>query len=1073
MIPDIDIEFYKRIYDKLNIFQNSVILVHWNKKGRSLGLLGSEKQFYDKYPDFDIDAYKKYNSGLLSLGVKGKDMLMKHYWHFGRKENRIIKEASDGLDLKNVMNHYKIKHITNLGEYTNIYRDIVEKYSLSNRFKPSCPILAVNPTRDTIKMVMDHDHYIYILLTSSYKYFDEYDDIIKYVDIPVTFCTQKSDCDILKKHNMCNLHIKCIVDTKKFINRPVVVTRRTKYNQKKWIYVNDIENTNLNIETTYKNVVDRYQGDIIYGNLNNAKADIVEDVSSTCFAVVWLGRNRPKKHIVSKLGNSNVPLISNMGGIKWDNCSDVINYIDQFKHIIDNKSTFLDKDKLDRINENLTYNLKFFNGYKNIMIISNDKPLSIKESKQLQNFIMNNSSGVESIDVSSDIDVPKGLSMYDLVVLKNPVDEEFIQTVDCTMFYVVSMADRCKVTNPNVLHTMRRSDMTFCADPNSVIKFGMSGMIVNLFYSNLLECYGIRELHTYDNVRDIPYAIMTDSYINVHKGVSRISGYKNSIAIGLSVNCVDNEYVKRFEGDDYDILKRVKNVCIDNRNGLYDVDSVAGIIRGCKIMHIRDVKVVNRITNEKISVLDHKSICLVTFTERIDYENIIRKYDFLGIKVVVLILTDITKYFHNSTSSIKYVDYANQNDLTYMYIDLIHKNIDLLILDEMIYMNKNLNIFLCKLKKSSRNVLEHNTDDDDDNNDNNTTNTINTINTINTVDITNRLFRSDAINKKLKIFINFKAQHIAYGGGNVFVNNLVKYMSKMSNIDITFELEDGIDVYFMIDIRKDRRFKRYSIDEIYDCKIRNKKGVIVYRVNDCDVTRVSKTREPSILQHIKKFDHMIFNSDFIKEYYLDKYREFDFVRKSVIYNTSDSDVFFPRKKKLGKKVTLVTHHWSDNINKGFDTYQKLYEYSKTHKNVELVFIGRKYCDKYKDVDIPQVHGPYSGVELAECLRQGDVYITASVYDACPMHVLEGLSLGLPILYIDHDGGGKNICEMSSKKVGESFRSFDEMLRKLNTIIHNYDKYYDAIVENINLYNSEKCYADYVSVFMKEKINYVS
>jgi glycosyltransferase involved in cell wall biosynthesis len=134
----------------------------------------------------------------------------------------------------------------------------------------------------------------------------------------------------------------------------------------------------------------------------------------------------------------------------------------------------------------------------------------------------------------------------------------------------------------------------------------------------------------------------------------------------------------------------------------------------------------------------------------------------------------------------------------------------------------------------------------------------------------------------------------------------------------------------------------------------------------------------------------------------------------------------------------------------------------------MVFIGRKFNDNYKDP--PKIHGPFKGVELANALRECDMYITASVYDACPMHVLEGLCCGLPMLYIDHEGGGKNICEFNDNKVGESFSNFTELLKGIETIRDNYEVYRNNIVKNMEMYGSDICYSRFMKVFMKEHLN---
>ena len=85
-----------------------------------------------------------------------------------------------------------------------------------------------------------------------------------------------------------------------------------------------------------------------------------------------------------------------------------------------------------------------------------------------------------------------------------------------------------------------------------------------------------------------------------------------------------------------------------------------------------------------------------------------------------------------------------------------------------------------------------------------------------------------------------------------------------------------------------------------------------------------------------------------------------------------------------------------------------------------------------------------------------------------MHVLEGLSCGLPILYIDHDGGGKDICQFNENKVGESFKDFTQLKQALYKIIVYHDSYVKNIEKNINLYSSDRCYEDYCRLFINIK-----
>ena len=122
--------------------------------------------------------------------------------------------------------------------------------------------------------------------------------------------------------------------------------------------------------------------------------------------------------------------------------------------------------------------------------------------------------------------------------------------------------------------------------------------------------------------------------------------------------------------------------------------------------------------------------------------------------------------------------------------------------------------------------------------------------------LNDKIFQS-IVNKQIKIFINFKCSNVPYGGGNQFIMNLVECLGKISNIIVTYDLEADIDVYFIVDIRKGP-FKKYSFDEIYQHKQVNG-GTIIYRINDCSITRLNCKLESIILENVNKIDHFVHN----------------------------------------------------------------------------------------------------------------------------------------------------------------------------------------------------------------------
>jgi glycosyltransferase involved in cell wall biosynthesis len=333
--------------------------------------------------------------------------------------------------------------------------------------------------------------------------------------------------------------------------------------------------------------------------------------------------------------------------------------------------------------------------------------------------------------------------------------------------------------------------------------------------------------------------------------------------------------------------------------------------------------------------------------------------------------------------------------------------------------------------------------------------------------------------KQYKIFVSFKPdENQAYGGGNISIYYIIRYiLNKYSNFNLTYNLEPDIDLYIIIDPFSDGRFKKYGLDDIikYRKENNNNKGKIIIRINDCDKTRIitnpTRSREYQIIKNISHIDFLIFNSNFIKSYYFDKFKEFgvnvDKIKYDVIVNGCDQNIFINKDKSISNSnpIKIVTHHWSNNINKGYPTYYELWKYSQTNVNCgfEFVFIGQNVPDMFKEVPII---GPYVKDELADELNKCEIYITDSKYDSCPNHVLEALSCGLPILYSNCEGGAKELCMMSEYKVGEIYNNFNELIEKINIIKNNYNFYRENIVKSKHLYTVENCVSNYYNVFLK-------
>ena len=123
-----------------------------------------------------------------------------------------------------------------------------------------------------------------------------------------------------------------------------------------------------------------------------------------------------------------------------------------------------------------------------------------------------------------------------------------------------------------------------------------------------------------------------------------------------------------------------------------------------------------------------------------------------------------------------------------------------------------------------------------------------------------------------------------------------------------------------------------------------------------------------------------------------------------IQNRSDS-IFKKNRKNspvLSEKPSIVTHHWSTNPMKGFETYRFLDD--NMGDLFDFTYIGRlpEGFEFKKASYIP----PISKEELCEELPKHDIYFTASKLEAGANHVLESLAAGLPVVY--HKDGGSGV-----------------------------------------------------------------
>jgi glycosyltransferase involved in cell wall biosynthesis len=168
------------------------------------------------------------------------------------------------------------------------------------------------------------------------------------------------------------------------------------------------------------------------------------------------------------------------------------------------------------------------------------------------------------------------------------------------------------------------------------------------------------------------------------------------------------------------------------------------------------------------------------------------------------------------------------------------------------------------------------------------------------------------------------------------------------------------------------------------------------------------------------------------EYSLRAYRELgiEFERPAVIPNAVDTDLFHPprERRQLGARVRLVTTSWSDNPNKGVETFGRLAERLDPSR-FECTFAGRTSAP----LPAVRVLPPLDSRALADLLREQDVFVAASREDPASNAVLEALACGLPVLYARSGGHPELVGE-----AGLPFEGEDELPDRLERLLDEYE-----------------------------------
>lgn len=266
------------------------------------------------------------------------------------------------------------------------------------------------------------------------------------------------------------------------------------------------------------------------------------------------------------------------------------------------------------------------------------------------------------------------------------------------------------------------------------------------------------------------------------------------------------------------------------------------------------------------------------------------------------------------------------------------------------------------------------------------------------------------------VALNLRPKRTAWGGGNQFAAQITRSLLQ-HGYTVRHDLRGPADLILLCEPRK-LRLVTFGVEEIEAFRRRHPHVKVLHRINECDQRKGTVDMDPILERANQCADRTVFISDWLRAYHAKWY---DSAKpQSVIYNGADPRVFHPLGAARFAEDTpfrVVTHHWSDNALKGFDAYEELDQLiaDGALPGFEFHVIGRWPASiQWRAA---KTFGACHGAALAARLRACHLYLTASRWEPCGMHHVEGVQCGLPLVY-HLDGGG--IVE-AGERYGAPFR----------------------------------------------------
>lgn len=321
-----------------------------------------------------------------------------------------------------------------------------------------------------------------------------------------------------------------------------------------------------------------------------------------------------------------------------------------------------------------------------------------------------------------------------------------------------------------------------------------------------------------------------------------------------------------------------------------------------------------------------------------------------------------------------------------------------------------------------------------------------------------------------RIYIPFhRAQGI--GGPVTFMRNLKKYLDD-NNYSYQEKPWFARAVFFPIAIS----YKTLRVIKLFRGKVIQRLDGVYYPSKHSDKYSEYNAQMKDI--YINYADHVIFQSEYSKRQVFEMFGPKPNNEYTIIPNGADIEVFYPKSSGTDESIDIikvVTTGNFRNIDMILPVIEAIDKLIGRGYNIELSLIGPISIAEKEDI----LSRNYVSNEiferqndLADKLRDSDLFIYSHLNPPCPNSVIEAICCGLPVVGFD-SGSLRELCFFNeelfayvSEDVFQRYEDFDpvKLADKLLLAISDYDRFKAKAMDFSSYYSMDKCARAYIEVF---------